>query len=128
MSLQERVKSDNSKIKQIRTPVMARDIERHSFFVDGLQVKLSKNDPFLIKHRLNEVAPVRPDDRSPASKHQVVGLVRQLRCDLKLIWQVTNLHQETCPQHETSPFTPLIPPTDFAPLRHYLPPHAAHIS
>jgi len=28
---------------------MARDIERHSFFVDGLQVKFSKNDPFLIK-------------------------------------------------------------------------------
>jgi len=52
MSLQERLKSDNSKIKQIRTSIMARDIERHSFFVDGLQVKFSENDPFLIKQRL----------------------------------------------------------------------------
>ncbi len=47
---------------------MARDIERHSFFVDGLEVKFSKNDPFLIKQRLNDVAPVRPDDRGASSK------------------------------------------------------------
>ena len=63
------------KIKNIRTAVMAGDIERHSFFIHGGEIELRDNGLLLVEARLDNIASVRTDDGAAAAEELALRFI-----------------------------------------------------